>query len=99
MRKKVRQNYGLFLEASDGIATVGNDMTSLKELILKTQTLIENIRKNRSTSNMKLQQNSMLHSANSIADDDSSSGHQHAAGHGFMHQQKGYKNKSKGKGE
>ena len=37
----MRQNYGLFLDASNGIATVGNDMTMLKELVVKTQALVE----------------------------------------------------------
>lgn len=41
LREKVRANYTLFLDASEGIQNVGNDMISLKELIVKTQSLVE----------------------------------------------------------
>jgi hypothetical protein len=41
LREKVRANYTIFLDASEGIQNVGNDMISLKELIVKTQSLVE----------------------------------------------------------
>ena len=41
LQEKVRANYTLFLDASEGIQNVGNDMISLKELIVKTQGLVE----------------------------------------------------------
>lgn len=47
LQKKVKENYELFLDANVGIRSVGNEMTTLKELVIDTQQLMESVRKNR----------------------------------------------------
>ena len=53
LKRKVRQNYKIFLHANDEISRVGKEMVDLNLLIGHTQGLIENISRNREGEHLK----------------------------------------------